>query len=387
MHEEYFPNLGRALDQAGHIQPLLVLDRPRFDNNLATLAGHSFDQSLRLVVKSLPCLPLLDYAMARLCTRKLMSFHRPFLQQLLERYDDVDILLGKPLPAAAVGKILDDSRPLPPGRLEQVQWLVDSEERLQQYLVLARRHQLRLRINVEINIGMLRGGLDEPAQLAALEQLILDNPESLQLSGLMGYDAHTAKAPKGLLSMDKALADSNRRYAEFLAVLKSNTDELTLNGAGSPTHVLHQGESPLNDISLGSVLVKPSDFELPQLADYQPALWVATPVLKRRAGVSIPFIQPWTRLKSRLQKRDSIFLYGGRWMAKPAWPEGMQPSSLYGFSSNQQMMTIPADSAIAVDDWAFLRPTQSEAVMLQFGPIRVFDGQRISTQWPTLEND
>ena len=74
-------------------------------------------------------------------------------------------------------------------------------------------------------------------------------------------------------------------------------------------------------------------------------------------------------------------------MAEPVWPPGMEVNSLYGLSSNQQMMTVPADAEIGPDDWAFLRPTQSESVMLQFGDIRVFDGRDISTTWQPLQND
>ena len=72
---------------------------------------------------------------------------------------------------------------------------------------------------------------------------------------------------------------------------------------------------------------------------------------------------------------------------QPAWPPGMRSSSLYGLSSNQQLMTVPASCDLAMDDWAFFRPSQSEAVMLQFGDIRVVSGGEIIDRWPTLRND
>jgi D-serine deaminase-like pyridoxal phosphate-dependent protein len=37
-----------------------------------------------------------------------------------------------------------------------------------------------------------------------------------------------------------------------------------------------------------------------------------------------------------------------------------------------------------LNDWVFLRPTQSEAVFLQFGDIAVFEGGTIVDAWPTL---
>ncbi|MEE4191590.1 MAG: alanine racemase [Halieaceae bacterium] len=380
---EPYASLSRALDSAGRAHPTLLIDANRLDANLQRLKTRQLPQSLRLVVKSLPSLPLLDTCMAVLDTRRLMSFHAPFLAQLLERYQDVDILLGKPLPAAAVRQLLTRFR-MQPERLEQVQWLVDSEQRLAQYRALAEELGLTLRIAVEINVGLQRGGLDQPQRLATLAAAI-DGSAELRFTGLMGYDAHTAKAPGGPA---RALAAANRRYRDFLAVCDRAPDSLTLNGAGSPTHVLHDRDSPLNDVSLGSVLLKPADFDLPQLAEYQPACWIATPVLKRQPGVSVPFLSAWTRLTSRLpgQRRDSLFLYGGRWMAKPDWPRGMAPHALYGLSSNQQLMTVPARSEIAVDDWAFFRPTQSEAVLLQFGDLQVARDGVLREQWPVLRN-
>lgn len=380
---EPYTSLSSALDNAGRAHPSLVIDANRLESNLVQLKSRQLPQSIRLVVKSLPSLPLLDTCMARLDTRRLMSFHASFLGQLLERYADVDILLGKPLPAVAVRNLLDRFQHQPE-RIEQVQWLVDSEQRLAQYQAIAEDLDLSLRIAVEINVGLRRGGLDQPSQLAALVAQIDASPR-LRFTGLMGYDAHAAKAPGG---PERALAEANQRYRSFLDACDRDTESLTLNGAGSPTHVLHGEDSPLNDVSLGSVLLKPTDFDLPQLSDYIPACWIATPVLKRQAGVAVPFLSTWTQLAARLpgRRRDSLFLYGGRWMAKPDYPQGMDSHRLYGLSSNQQLMTIPAASDIAVDDWAFFRPTQAEAVLLQFGNLCIARDGVLREQWPVLSN-
>jgi D-serine deaminase-like pyridoxal phosphate-dependent protein len=57
---------------------------------------------------------------------------------------------------------------------------------------------------------------------------------------------------------------------------------------------------------------------------------------------------------------------------------------LFGRSSNQELLTGGADVALKPDDTVFFRPTQSEAVFLQFGAIAVFDGERIAEMWPTF---
>ncbi|PWG74412.1 alanine racemase, partial [Enterococcus hirae] len=79
----------------------------------------------------------------------------------------VDMLLGKPLPVQAArqfysetGSAFDAER--------QLQWLIDSRPRLEQYLQLANDLDRRLNINLEIDVGLHRGGLTAPNQLDAM---------------------------------------------------------------------------------------------------------------------------------------------------------------------------------------------------------------------------
>jgi D-serine deaminase-like pyridoxal phosphate-dependent protein len=97
--------------------------------------------------------------------------------------------------------------------------------------------------------------------------------------------------------------------------------------------------------------------------------------------VRIPFIE---KLPSR--GRDTLFIYGGKWMAKPCYPDGLRENPAYGVSSNQQMLTVPQASDIAVDDYVFMRPTQSEAVFLQFGDLCVVRGDTHTGNWPVFRN-
>lgn len=80
----------------------------------------------------------------------------------------------------------------------------------------------------------------------------------------------------------------------------------------------------------------------------------------------------------------AFFIHGGHWLAKPHSPPGLQYSSLYGRSSNQELLTGSDNVALQPDDFVFLRPDQSEALFLQFGDLLVYDGERIVDQWPTL---
>ena len=63
---EYFLRISQALEDAGIFRPTLVIDKARLDENLKHLMDviqQGFDY--RIVAKSLPSIPLLEYIMER----------------------------------------------------------------------------------------------------------------------------------------------------------------------------------------------------------------------------------------------------------------------------------------------------------------------------------
>jgi D-serine deaminase-like pyridoxal phosphate-dependent protein len=129
-----------------------------------------------------------------------MVFHRPFLNLAVNAFPESDILLGKPLPVQAVDtfyRVKDASRPS--SGTPRIQWLIDSAQRLDQYHAFARRMGLKMLINIEIDVGLHRGGIPRPEELAPLLKTIAEDPVHLDLSGFMGYDPHVAKSGKLLI--------------------------------------------------------------------------------------------------------------------------------------------------------------------------------------------
>ena len=395
-HNDYFTSLNKLMKEKGPGHPVLVLDLDILDRNIEKLKGQISDLSrFRLVVKSLPCLKLIRHILDNTRTQKLMVFHRPFLNLVVNAFPESDILLGKPLPVQAVEtfyRIKDASRPLP-GK-PRIQWLVDSARRLDQYHAFARRMGLKMRINIEIDVGLHRGGIPSPEELEPLLKTIYKDPVHLDLTGFMGYDPHVAKSGKLLIPRAVALAQVTSRYKKFVKYLEQAfpalySPQLTYNGAGSPTFSMYRKKEILNDISAGSALVKPSDFDLKTLKGYETAIFIATPVLKKRAGIQIPFLEPLSGIVQWLkpQWRTTLFIYGGYWKAVPLSPEGLSINSLYGRSTNQEMMNGPAYLDLEVDDYVFLRPNQSEAVMLQFGDLFVVRGDTYVGRWPVFSQN
>jgi D-serine deaminase-like pyridoxal phosphate-dependent protein len=381
-----FERYAAALARNGAGVPRLLIDLDRLDANIDRTTALLGSRGLRLVVKSLPAVGLLRHIAERAKTRRFMCFHWPFLPQLARELPDADVLMGKPMPIAALDACLSHGFDSSFDPLRQIAWLIDDVHRLNQYREVARRRGVRLRIAIELDVGMHRGGIDQIDALDRMLTLIRDQRAHLALAGFMGYDAHAASAPWPR-SPERAARASIRRYEEFLGRARERFPECLegspiINGAGSPTMSLHGLDSPLTEVSIGSALVKPADFEVPTLAAFEPAAWIATPVLKRLPGVALPFLERWSWL---LARRDTIFIYGGRWMADPAWPPDMRASRLYGLSSNQQFMSVPNGTRLAPDDYVYFRPRQSEAVLLEFGDLLAVDAAGTDRIWPVLD--
>ena len=392
-HNEYFSRLNAHLKEKGPGHPVIVLDLDILDQNICVLSKKiAAPKSFRVVVKSLPCLALIRHIFEKAQTRKAMVFHRPFLNLIAREFPDADLLLGKPFPVQAARvfyRELGDTPAFDPGA--NLQWLIDTHRRLLQYQQMAHDHGTRLQINIEIDVGLHRGGISKPQQLKPLLKTIAGDPEHLVFCGFMGYDPHVSKSDKLFIPVEKAHARVIDRYGKFIAFIKSEfadlyTDRLTFNGAGSPTYARYETINLLNDISVGSALVKPADFDLDSLSAHQPAMFIATPVLKKLTGVSIPFLEFLAPLMKKLNPSwaTTLFIYGGYWKAVPHSPQGLVTNRFYGRSTNQEMLNAPVDVAVDVDDYIFLRPTQSESVMLHFGDLLVVRSGQIVDRWPVF---
>ncbi|KAB0611879.1 alanine racemase [Castellaniella defragrans] len=389
-HDPYFSRLTDALRQAGIAVPTLIIDRERMLENAGRLRSDLRGRlDLRLVAKSLPSLPLLQDLAHATGSQGLMSFSLPHLQHLAAHLPDERQLLGKPLPADAAARFLREARARD-RRPPRVQWLIDTPERLLQYRALSQGLDLPLDINLEIDVGLHRGGIDDPRGLQRIIDILRDSPR-LRWSGLMGYDAHVAKLPDVAGLRAQADRHAKQRYADFLdrmlrAFPATDPRGLTLNTGGSLTYRNHDGQGAAREVAVGSALLKPSDFDTEPLAGYRPAVFIATPVLKAapfRPPQGVEWLGPVLRAWDP-NSRQAYMIYGGHWMADPVSPPGIEANALYGPSSNQQVLTGSGRQALGPDDFIFFRPRQSEALLLQFGDIAVVEDGRVAAAWAPL---
>ncbi|WP_170325774.1 alanine racemase [Ruegeria arenilitoris] len=370
---EYLQTLSDTLHAYGVDKPVTVVDLDRLDANCALAVSRS-DVGLarRLVAKSLPCLPLLDHIRGRISTSDLMTFSEPMLQALLQAEPKTDHLIGKPLPVSSAARVLAAC----PDAAARVQWLIDTPERLHDYLALAADRQSALRLSLEVDIGLHRGGF-QPEHVADIAREIDANPNA-RLSGLMGYEAHLAKLPGFLKKRATRMSADAFRCA--VSNLPKGEEGLCLNTGGSLTFQSYGARDGATEVAFGSVLVKPSDFDHASTQEFQPAAFIATPILKAMPGNSLPGLDFLKRTKT------DIAVFGGHFLAQPVFPAGFGYSTIFGRSSNQEVWTGPPSAIVAPGNIALLRPTQSEAVLNQFGTMLAVRGNQVVAEWECLPN-
>lgn len=412
---EYFNSISQALAQAGAYRPTLVVDKQRLDENLNALMSviqTGFDY--RIVAKSLPSVPLLKYIMQRSGSNRLMSFHLPFLLHVVEHLPEADILLGKPMPVAGARQFYQwfesqaDSLFVPD---QQLHWLVDSVDRLRQYQDLAKdlscannnlaAKNVTVNISLELDVGLHRGGFnaDTDAGRADLRQAleILHADTRLNLTGLMGYEAHVSKIPSFAGGTTKAFKMAMLSYhacvKQVIEVFGQDVaDSLIINAGGSSTYPLYNKSNSqcsfISEIATASALVKPTDFDAQTLTHHKPACFIAAPVLKLVNKPEIPMLKGLSRFLQTIGflPKQACFIYGGNWLATPCFPADSKRSSIFGHSSNQEMYELKEGHSLKVDDYFFFRPTQSEAVFLQFGEIAVYEEGSIVDWWPIFHD-
>lgn len=393
MSKEYFAQMTDALRRNQVHYPVLLIDKSRLDANIDQLKQALYNKmAYRIVAKSLPCIPLLKYISEQTGSLRFMSFHAPFIKHLISHIPNADILLGKPMPIAAVKHFYTWHKTQPSFAPEkQLQWLVDSLPRLEQYRAFATEHKLTLRINLEIDVGLHRGGF---AQSETFKQALnlIQKSEYLQLSGLMGYEPHIVKIPSIIGGADKAFKQAQDTYQqrinEINAIFGSeHAQSLCLNTGGSMTYPLYSKPNVCNEVSTASALVMPTDFDVTTLNQHEKALFIAAPVLKEVDKPELPMAKGISTLLRALGifKPKAVFIYGGRWLASPYYPPAAKLSKVLVPSSNQEMYELPDDVNLKADDFLFFRPSQSEAVLLQFGNIALYNQGKIEHWWPVFD--
>jgi D-serine deaminase-like pyridoxal phosphate-dependent protein len=405
--EPYFAGLDRALKAAGAGSPRVVIDLDRLDRNLDVITSTMPDPAAyRVVEKSLPSAGLLRHIMGRAATRRLMVLHVPYLPELLHALGPgLDVLIGKSVTPEAVAATLDALDALAAGLVTraaaEVRWLAGTPEGLEACGRLAAARGLRLRVAIELDVGLHRGGAATPEDVRRLLDAIAADPGRLAFAGYLGYDGHVAHAPAiGRSARSAALAAHGRAMTAYAALAGAGREahpelhgpDIVHNAGGSGSYRLYDASTPVDDVGIGGLPLRPSAYPDTFLDGLEPAMFVAAPVLADLGATRIPFLEGLTGVLRAWDPnaRRAFAVYGGGWPGRIVSPPGVRPEPLTtdppneNLVPNQSVLVASRRTPIAVGDFVFWRPVNSDA-LVQFEELACVRGGSVVETWRPLQ--
>ncbi|MFO0589266.1 MAG: alanine racemase [Polyangiaceae bacterium] len=377
---------------------VVFVDLDAVDNNVAVVKavlGPEFN--LRIVTKSIPSLALLDYLIQATGTNKLMAFSEGLLRALLDHFGEtVDILLGRPMPVEAATRVLLSS----PKAARKVKWLVDTRERMKEYKGLSDSIHGVLDVAIELDVGLRRGGARTATELLEMLEIVHAHPKNLRFVGFMGYDGHVPFAPQGFDS-DAEFAAVLTRYADFVAAAQQAypalfAGDLTFNCGGTATHYRYGAglSTVVNDVALGNGFLLPQRFSDLAALGFLPALFAASPVLKRIDPAEVPFAEGYLPMLAQNDPSLEVAYHvvAGGFPGDVVYPPGLVANpfipSIEGVENllpNQALWNGPRALKLAVGDFVFYYPWEGDA-LVWLDTAEIARSAKLVTRFPTFRD-
>src|SRR5918998_371019 len=163
---------------------------PALDRNSATVTSFAREQgwAVRPALKSFRSPQLTAYLLRRLPQPRGLVFNLYEVDPIVAAAPaGVDLMGGYP---PTVGELRSFLARRGPRERHRVRLLVDSVPLLEELARLARRTPRRLPLDValELDVGMGRGGMNEPGELAAAIDVLRREKARLRLGAVLGYD-------------------------------------------------------------------------------------------------------------------------------------------------------------------------------------------------------
>ncbi len=377
---------------------VVLVDLDAVDNNAAVIkavVGPQF--GLRLVTKSLPSLALIDYLLAKTGTSKLMAFSEGLLRELLGRFGaTVDILLGRPMPVEGAYRVLNAFHQ--PGK--GVKWLVDTKERMLEYKDLAHSFHARLDVAVELDVGLRRGGARTTTELLEILAVIAAHPQQLRFVGFMGYDGHVPFAPPGFDS-DVEFAEVQSRYADFVTAGQQAypalfAGPLVFNCGGTATCYRYGADlqTVVNDVAVGNGFLLPQRFSDLAAIGLLPAIFAASPVLKRIDPAEVPFAEGYLPMlaQSDPSLEVTFHIVAGGFPGDMVYPQGLVPNPLIpageaveNLLPNQNFWNAPRALDLRIGDFVFYYPWEGD-VLVWLDTAEILRSDRLTDRFLTFHD-
>ena len=366
------PSLAKLARRLGGGYPVLILDLAALDQNTKVVTSFAKEQgwAVRPALKSFRSPQLTSYLLRRLPEPRGLVFNLYEVDPIVAAAPTgVDLLGGYP---PTVGELRAFLRRRGPRKRHRIRFLIDSVPLLEELARLARQTPRRLPLDValELDVGMGRGGMNEPGELAAAIEILRSEKARLRLGAVLGYDGHAtldgdATYRKGVATQ---AMDFYRRHLDELAAFV-DPETLIRNGPASSNYRNWVG-GPANEISPGSAFLFAGylngGYDTEGLA---PALAMAGAV--RRITSDHPSL-PLTGTSPPGATEQEIIVQGVGGADEVVWPEGARVDEASG---GGDALVVPKGS-VALGEYVIYRPTQTEVGVQVFDAmVAVRDGR------------
>ncbi|MEO6997803.1 MAG: alanine racemase [Terracoccus sp.] len=268
--------------------PLAVVDLDAFDRNADTLVGRAHRLPIRIATKSLRSRPLIERALNRagfeglMCysVREALWWARAGQRNLMVAYPSADVsaladLVADETLTGAVTVMIDS--------VEHVDFLA-REVAGHEGLRVAVDVDASLRV-VKAHLGVRRSPTRTPAEVETVIRRALER--SLQVVGLMFYDAQIAGLPDSSIAVRRVKAwsdqDLRSRRTRIVTAARALTRLDFVNGGGTGSLEVTGRDASLTELAAGSGLYAPTLFDGYDGLHLEPAAFFATPVVRRPA--------------------------------------------------------------------------------------------------------
>jgi D-serine deaminase-like pyridoxal phosphate-dependent protein len=390
-HERSYEELEAIF--AGIDAPFALVDLDAMWSNAREMLSRAQGTPIRVASKSVRCRALLEAILGREGFRGLMTFTLP--ESLwLHGQGFHDLLLAYPsadrAALAELARLDSEGAPI---------LMVDSAEHLD-YIEAAAGPSVRpIRVCIELDVGWWplggrlkvgakRSPIRTPAQAQALAREIAARPR-LELSALMGYEAHIAglgdnplgkrmQAPLIRAMKRRSAAEIAERRAAVVAAVREVGGVPIVNGGGTGSVHLTRKEPVITEITAGSGFFAPTLFD--RYADFEltPAAMFAMPVVRRPSGAV------------------ATLLGGGYHASGPAGPDrlpapylprGLRLDPMEGAGEVQTPVLGAAAAGLRVGDRVYLRHAKAGELCERFDRLYLVSGAEIVDEVPTYRGE
>jgi D-serine deaminase-like pyridoxal phosphate-dependent protein len=351
-------------DATAHLEPpYALIDLGALRANADAMVGSAGGKPIRLATKSVRCREIARGVLEQPGFHGVLALTLAEALWLVAEIDDLDdVVVGYPTTdREALLRLATDA-----DHAARITLMIDSPEHLDFIESVIGSDGPRLRICLDIDaslrllggrvhLGTRRSPLHDPASAEVLARDVIDRPR-FALVGLMAYEAQIAGVGDDTGSLLHKVqirgmqAVSGRELRErreaVVAAVRAVAPLEFVNGGGTGSIAATAGEAAITEVAAGSGLYCPTLFDGYRHLNLHPAAFFVCSVVRRPSP-------------------DFATVLGGGWVASgapgpdrlptPAWPTGLQLTSLEGAGEAQTPLHGPGARDLRVGDRVWLR--------------------------------